>query len=273
MKARAAAARIRTRLEAARIPDAAFEAELLTRHASGLSRGAFFADACLGAGAEERLDALLTRRLRREPTSYLTGVREFHGVELIVGEGALIPRPETELLVEIGVAEAERIAGATVLDVGTGCGAIAIAVARGAPAAQVVATDVSARALRFASRNVARCGVAVSLRWSSLAGGVEQADVVLANLPYLPTDDIAELQPEVSQWEPRIALDGGDDGLDLVRALLTDCAERLRPQLAAFEVGLGQAREVAALVESHGAEAGIVPDLAGHERVVTARWR
>ena len=273
MRARAAAARVRARLEAAGIPDAALEAELLTRHASGLSRAAFFAGKLAPEGACARLQTLVARRLRREPAPYLTGLREFHGLEFAVGPGALIPRPETELLVETGLAELARDPGATVLDAGTGCGAIAVAVASAAPNARVVATDVSDAALGLAARNVARHGVRVALVRGDLASGIARADVVLANLPYVPADAIAGLQPEVRRWEPRVALDGGPDGLGLVRALLDDCAARLRPRLAAFEVGLGQAAPVAERARALGAEAAILHDLAGWERVVTARWR
>ena len=272
MRARAAAARVRAELEAAGIPDAALEAEVLTRHASGLSRSAFFADEPVPEGVCGELDALVARRLRREPAPYLTGMREFHGLEFLVGPGTLIPRPETELLVEIGVSELARHPGATVLDVGTGCGAIAITVASASPDANVIAADVSVDALRIAALNVARHSVAVALVQSDLAGSVAAADIVLANLPYVPERDIEGLQPEVRQWEPRVALDGGTDGLDLVRALLADCGARLRPRLAAFEVGMGQAGRVAKEAERLGARADIVHDLAGWERVVTARW-
>ena len=272
MKARAAAARVRAELEAAGIPDAAIEAEVLTRHASGLSRSAFFADMAVDEGTWARLDALIARRLRREPTPYLTGVREFHGIELVVGPGALIPRPETELLVEIGLAELERDPEAIVLDMGTGCGGVAIAVASAAPGARVLATDVSASTLELAALNVERCRVAVSLMRGDLASGIARADIILANLPYVPAGIIETLQPEVRGWEPRVALDGGEDGLDLVRALLADCSARLRPRLLAFEVGMGQARRVVEIAEGLGAEAAIEHDLAGWERVVTARW-
>lgn len=273
MKARAAAARVRAELEAAGIPDAAIEAEVLTRHASGLSRAAYFADAPVADGSCARLEELVERRLRREPTPYLTGMREFHGLEFAVGPGTLIPRPETELLVELGLAELERHPDATVVDVGTGCGVVALAVASAAPEARVIATDVSADALRVAALNVARHGAPVALVQGDLAFGVERADIVLANLPYVPAGAIEGLQPEIHGWEPHVALDGGGDGLDLVRRLLDDCASRLRPRLAAFELGLGQAGPVAELAESLGGEAAIAHDLAGWERVVTARWR
>ncbi len=272
MKPRAVAARVRAELEAAGIPDAAMEAELLTRHASELSRSAFFADEPVAEGTDARLEALMERRLRREPTPYLTGVREFHGLEFTVGEGALIPRPESELLVEIGLAELERDPGATVLDMGTGCGAIAIAVASAAPEARIVATDISADALRIAALNVAQHSVPVALVRGDLARAIARADIILANLPYVPEGVIETLQPEVQHWEPRVALNGGEDGLDLLRALLDDCRDRLRPRLIAFEVGLGQARRLAEIVEGVGAEAEIVNDLVGWERVVTARW-
>ncbi len=272
MKARQVAARVRAELAAAGIPDAAMEAEVLTRHAGGLSRSAFFADMPVAEGTCGRIEELLERRLQREPTPYLTGVREFHGVEFLVGPGALIPRPETELLVELGLAELEHDPDAILLDMGTGCGAIAIAVASAAPQARVIASDISADALRIAALNVARHAVPVSLVQSDLAQGIARADIILANLPYVPEGVIETLQPEVRGWEPHVALDGGPDGLDLVRAMLADCGARLRPRLAAFEVGLGQARRLAEIVETFGAEAAIEHDLVGWERVVTARW-
>lgn len=272
MKAREAAAQVRAELEAAGIPDAAMEAELLTRHASGLSRSAFFADEPVAEGIRDELDTLVARRLRREPTPYLTGLREFHGLELVVGPGALIPRPETELLVEVGLRELERDPGATVLDLGTGCGAIAIAIATAAPGTRVIAADVSADALAVAALNVKRHAVPVSLVRGDLARAIRRADIILANLPYVPEGIIETLQPEVQHYEPRVALNGGEDGLDLVRALLADCESRLRPRLVAFEVGMGQARHVVEAAEALGAEAGIEHDLVGWERVVTARW-
>ena len=272
MRARAAAARARAELEAAGIPDAAIEAEVLTRHASGLSRSAFFADEAMAEGACERLEALVARRLQREPTPYLTGLREFHGLEFLVGPDTLIPRPETELLVEVGLTELGDDPGATVVDIGTGCGAIAVAVATAVPEARVIATEVSPGALRIAAANIARHSVDVSLIHGDLARGIAHADIVLANLPYVPAGSIEALQPEVRRWEPRMALDGGDDGLDLVCTLLTDCGERLRPRLAAFELGLGQAEPVAEMARALGAETCILHDLAGWERAVTARW-
>ena len=136
-----------------------------------------------------------------------------------------------------------------------------------------LATDVSADALRLAARNAARHGAAVALARGHLAAAVARADVVLANLPYVPARDIDALQPEIRRWEPRLALDGGEDGLDLVRALLDDCGARLRPRLAALEVGPGQAGPVAAHAAALGAETDVALDLAGRERAVTARWR
>lgn len=273
MKARAAAAQARAQLEAAGIQDCAMEAEILTRHASGLSRSAYFADEPVDEGSRTRLAALVERRLRREPTPYLTGVREFRGLEFAVGPGALIPRPETELLVELGLAELERDPDAVVVDMGTGCGNVAVALADAAPGATIVATDYSADALRLAATNVARHEAAVELVRADLSHALAGADVILSNLPYVPTGVIPELQPEVRGWEPRIALDGGDDGLDLIRIVLDDCQARLRPRLVAFEVGLGQARTLAEHIAGLDAEAGIEHDLVGWERVVTARWQ
>jgi release factor glutamine methyltransferase len=183
----------------------------------------------------------------------------------------LIPRPETELLVEIALDELKTAPDSIVVDVGTGSGAVAIAIAANAPAS-VVATDVSTGALTLARRNAHSNGVPVQFLRSNLATAIGHADVVVANLPYIPTREIPQLQPEVRDWEPRIALDGGVDGLDLVRVLIADCAKRLHPRLLALEVALGEAGAVACLGRSLGAHAEILNDLAGIERVVCLRW-
>ncbi len=272
MSARAEAARAARSLKAARVPDAAFEAELLVRTAAGLTRPEYFANPDLDGEARERLEDLIRRRSMREPFAYITGRREFFGREFAVTPDVLIPRPETETLVEVGLAEVKRNPNAVVVDVGAGSGAIAISVAVEAPQATVVGVDVSATALGVARGNAARLAPSVRFVRGNLADALGHADVVLANLPYIPSRTVLTLEPEVRDWEPRRALDGGPDGLDLVRALIDDCARRLRPRLLALELAVGQDVAVSRYGESLGASVSVVRDLAGIERVVCFRW-
>lgn len=222
----------------------------------------------------------LRRRLERCPTPYITGVREFYGIEFYVAPGVLIPRPETELLVEESLrqlnarAESRRIPN--FVDVGTGSGAIAISVAKNCAQARCFATDISVSALQIASLNAKR---------SRLAGRIEflqgdlldpvpvQPDVVAANLPYIATADWAALPPEIREHEPREALDGGADGLGQIHRLIESASARL-PENGALllEVGDGQAGDV--LRTLAGAFSGwkryVLRDLAGIERVTVA---
>jgi release factor glutamine methyltransferase len=272
VSARAVARDTAAELAAAGVAEAAFEAEYLVRAISGLSRAAFYADAPWPAGANGELAAALERRMGREPAAYIAGVREFFGREFTVDRGVLIPRPETELLVELALAEIAPGSAPVAADVGTGSGCIGVSVALERPSARVVAVDVSAGACSVAAGNAGRLRAGVTVVRGDLLAPLRQADIVLANLPYIASKEIAELQPEVRDWEPRLALDGGPDGLDLIRRLVADCGERVRPRLLALEVAAGQARDVAALASAAGATAAVHQDLAGIERVVTARW-
>lgn len=273
MKARDAAAAVRDRLAAAGIADAAFEAEYLVRAAAGLPRPAFFANPELPDAAIAAIAASVARRQAREPAPYITGHREFWGLDFAVGPGVLVPRPETELLVEIAVAETRDLERAVVADIGTGSGCIAVAVATEVPGVMVVASDISPEALAVARHNARRHRARVSFLRGDLAAPIGRADVVVANLPYIATDEIDALEPEVSRWEPRIALDGGGDGFDLIRRLVADCAQRLRPRLLALEVGYGMASTASAIATGQGAAVEVTNDLAGIERVVCCRWR
>jgi release factor glutamine methyltransferase len=270
--ARAAAGKAEQRLAAAGIPDSKFEAELLAREAAGISRAAYFAGADMESGAVERLESWVGRREQREPAPYITGHREFYGREFAVGPGVLVPRPETELLVELALRELDAHPALVVLEVGTGSGAVAVSIAAERPAARVIATEVSPEAMAFAHANATRHAPGLNLVLGDLAGAVRLASVVLANLPYIPTWEIEALEPEVSRWEPRVALDGGGDGFDLIRRLVADCAGRLRPRLLALEVGFGQAESVATIIAGFGPRAWFVKDLAGIDRIVCARW-
>ena len=264
-------------LRAAGVEDARLDAELLLAEATGWSRAALVAEpaAEVPPAAGRRFGELVRRRLRREPVAYILGRKGFRGIELAVDSRVLIPRPETELLVELALESRPS----RVLDVGTGSGAIALAVADELPECEVTATDTSAGALAVARANAERLGLTDRVRF--LEGTLpadESFDLILANLPYVAERDWATLQPEVTQWEPREALLAGPDGLDAYRALITKSAGplcrigRLRSGGLGVEVGEGQAPAVAALMRDAGF-AGVEArnDLAGIERVVVGR--
>jgi release factor glutamine methyltransferase len=273
-------------LTAAGVDEPRLDAELLLGEAMGCERVALIADpaAQVPPVAARAFGEMVRRRLRREPVAYILGRKGFRHLELEVDRRVLIPRPETELLVEVALERQPR----SVLDVGTGSGAIALAVADELPGCAVTATDTSAAALEVARANAERLGLADRVRF--VAGTVPEGefDLILANLPYVAERDWSSLQPEVTQWEPREALLAGPDGLDFYRALLAvprpagsqsvrsypphaaESANALRGMgVVALEVGEGQAQAVAELVGAAGfAEVETRRDLAGIERVV-----
>ena len=220
---------------------------------------------------------MVRRRLRREPVAYILGRKSFRSIELEVDRRVLIPRPETELLVELAVELRPR----RVLDIGTGSGAVALAIADELPECEVVATDTSAAALEVARVNAERLGLAERVRlvegmlpetdmgWVG-EGGAGAFDLVVANLPYVAETEWADLQPEVIQWEPREALLAGPDGLDVIRAAIPVAAGATSS--LALEVGAGQAPAVSELLFEAGfARVETRPDLAGIPRVVWGR--
>lgn len=271
------------------------DAELLLGHVLRIDRTGVIAhpDAPVGDGQTAAFEALVARRAAGEPVAYLRGMREFHGIALGVDARVLIPRPETELLVDLGAADlrarltgAPRPSGAPPLrawDVGTGSGAIAVALAvtlrKGGYLGEVriAATDISPDALVVAIENAVAHGVAdaVDLVMGDLldAPVPQPVELLLANLPYIATDDVETLSVEV-RAEPHLALDGGIDGLTLVRRLVTGLPDALVPGgLALLEVGAGQAPAVEALVATSlpGWVVRHHDDLAGHARVVAIR--
>lgn len=271
-------------LLAAGVPDGRLDAEVLLAAASGRGRASLIADPSgpLPPAATRLYGEFVRRRLRREPVAYIVGTKGFRRIELDVDRRVLVPRPETELLVEVALERAPR----RVLDIGTGSGAIALALADELPEATIVATDTSPGALEVARANAERLGLAGRVHFE--AGTVpegEPFDLVLANLPYVAERDWAGLGPEVTEWEPREALLAGEDGLDAYRELLAPMdagpAECLRPTFSdvpevlagatavAVEIGEGQAIEVAELMRDAGfGEVSVREDLAGIERVV-----
>ncbi len=277
-------------LAAAGVEGPRLDAEVLLGEAMGCGRALLAADPAraLPAPAARSFAAMVRRRLRREPVAYILGSKGFRNLELSVDRRVLIPRPETELLVEVAL---ER-QPARLLDLGTGSGAIALAVADELPGCEVLATDTSAGALEVARANAERLGLAgrVELRQGSVPAG-ERFDLVLANLPYVAERDWPSLQPEVTEWEPREALLAGPDGLDAYRALFPPCGSHFSryggkstatspseravdPGVAAavaVEVGEGQASAVAELARRAGfTRTAVRRDLAGIERVVVA---
>ena len=271
MRARALARDLAAMLASAHVEDATFEAELLVRYAAGLDRAAYYLDPELPEQTVQVARALAERRRRREPIPYIVGEREFYGRSFLVTPATLVPRPETELLVELALDHLGRSDESVVVDVGTGCGCIAVSVACERPAATVIATDISRDAVRVAARNAARLGARVYFLVTDLVAGLRRADLIVANLPYVPREEIEALQDEIREWEPRVALDGGPGGTAVIERLVRT-APVLRPQLLALEVGAGQAARVAAACEATGARVSVQSDLAGIPRVVVARW-
>jgi release factor glutamine methyltransferase len=270
-------------MRAAGIEEPRLDAELLLAEATGWDRARLAADpeAEIPPPAARRFGEMVRRRLRREPVAYIIGRRGFRHLEFAVDPRVLIPRPETELLVELALELQPR----RVLDVGTGSGAIALAIASELPGCEVVACDTSSSALEVARANAERLGLAgrVELVEGTLPGGAGEFDLIVANLPYVSEAEWGDLEPEVTEWEPREALLAGPDGLAAIRSLLSD---RLRVssriarvntksaegRTVALEVGDGQAEGVAGLMREAGYEAiEMRRDLAGIERVVVGR--
>jgi release factor glutamine methyltransferase len=263
----AAVARARARLQAAGCETPRLDAELLLAFVLGVGRERLVLDRDLGLNGVERsrFDDLLTRREAREPVAYIVGHKEFRRLLVTVDRRVLIPRPETELLVEVGLG---LPAGARVADVGTGSGAVALALADERPDLVVRGLEVDPGALSVAVSNRDRLGLAVDLVAADLLDdGVY--DAVLANLPYVPAGSV--LAPEIAGYEPAGALFAGADGLDVVRRLVEMVAGRRPLPLLALEIGSGQAAAVVELLSGAGAGFGrveVLRDLAGSERVV-----
>jgi release factor glutamine methyltransferase len=252
----------------------------LAAHAFGMARVQLYTHFDRPLAAEElaALRELVRRRQAGEPVAYLTGKKEFWSLDLRVDSRVLVPRPDTETLVEVALDLLPKAEPRRVADIGTGSGAVALALKRERPEADVVAVDRSPDALAVARANALRLGLAVRFVEGDLLAplvGEAPFDLLTANLPYIPTADLADLAPEVHS-EPRLAIDGGADGLDLIRRLLADGAgvrNALAPGAAvALEIGVGQAGTVAGLLRAAGLVDPVIRcDLAGRERVVVAR--
>lgn len=270
----------RSRLAAAGLEQPHLEAQLLLGHAAGMDRVGLFTRGheTLAAPVQERFRILLAARARRVPLAYLTGEREFWSLRFAVDPHVLIPRPETETLV---AAALDRLApGAKLVDIGTGSGAVIIAVAREMGRGRWWATDRSPEALAVARVNAATHGLAGRITFACgdlcapLAGEEGSFDAMVSNPPYIPSADLEGLQPEVRDHEPRLALDGGANGLDILTRLVREAPRFLKSRgWLLVEIGAGQAEDVRALAHGTGAYGALdtCRDLAGHERVIAAQ--
>jgi len=274
-RVKAQLAKTRATLEATGIPYPWLDAEILVAHVLHSSRERLHShpERPLTAAQRQRLSRLTARRAARVPVPYLIGEREFYGHMLRVTPAVLIPRPESELLVELAVdwltahPDARRV-----IDLGTGSGAVAISVAIAVPHVGIEARDVSARALRVAAENVARYRLRrrIAIVKGDLLQGAAPADLILANLPYIP-DALRRVRPKELHYEPALALDGGKDGLALIRTALAQAPASIRlGGLLLFECDPAQTRRLVRMAQGHWPTAGVSvhKDLAGFDRTV-----
>ena len=258
-------------------PDAQLEAEVLIRHVLRIDRATFFRDLeqPVTDCDRERLDDLVNRRLNREPLNYITGLREFYGLDFEVSDSVLIPRQETELLVDtvISLARSRPKCEMKICDIGTGSGAIAVSVAVNLPSAEVMAIDISQRALDIADANRRMHGVynRVSLRRGNLLEPVDwKPEIIVSNPPYIRRSDLSLLQPEI-QYEPSVALDGGPDGLEVIRGLLRQSSDKVSSTGAIlFEIDSSQKDSARMLSREYfpNSEISILDDLSGNSRAI-----
>ena len=272
-------------LAAAGIESARLDAEVLLGHVLAMTREQLVVatDLRLAAEQSQQFAALLQRRLSREPVAYITGKQEFWSLDFQVTRDVLIPRPETERLVEVSLAligELRCCGPLRVLDVGTGSGAIAVSLATELPSAEVFATDVSTAALEVAQGNAMLNDVADRITFlpgdlfTALGGDVAAFDLIVSNPPYIRRAQIANLEPEVHRWEPRGALDGGADGLDYYRRIAAEAGQFLTPNGAlALEIGGDMGAQICAVLNQVGRyrDVAVFQDYAGCDRLVGAK--
>ncbi len=265
--------------EKAGVPNPRLDVELLLAHALKLKRMDLYLqfERVFTAPELDALRPLVKRRAAREPLQHLVGSVDFCGVTLAVSRAALVPRPETEVVAQVAIARLDAATPRTVLDLGTGSGAILLALLAARPKARGVGTDRDAAALALARANAETTGLAarVEFREGDLFApvGEERFDLLVSNPPYIPSGEIANLQPEVREHDPRAALDGGPDGLDVLRRLAKDAAAHLNPGgTLVMEIGHDQSAAVEALLRETGWEmVAFHKDLQGIARIVEAR--
>ncbi len=257
------------------------DSEVLLAHALGVDRLSLYMDLDrpLTPTERDRYRDLVRRRAGREPVALITQTREFWSIPFRVRRGVLIPRPETEILVECVLAEIRQIPSPEILEIGTGSGAVAVAVAREMPEARIVATDIDPAVIQMAALNSRQAGVSSSIRlvaadlFSPFRPGT-RFDVICSNPPYVPTKEIALLEPEIVLFEPHSALDGGPDGLDLIRKLAAGAPDYLKTSGALImEIGDQQEDCATALLTSEGClrDVRVFRDLAGRPRVIVGK--
>ena len=269
------------------IEDAGREAEIIVSHCIGVNRTVLYRDNPEIREEEiERIDELLKRRSKKEPLQYILGYVDFYGLKIKVGKGVLIPRPETELLAEeaIKAVKREALSVMRILDLCTGSGCLALALAREFPDAKVYGTDTSENAIRHAEENAEfNCINNVTFLEGNLFDPVADLtachpspvtfDLIVSNPPYIKRDDIKNLQPEVKDWEPVEALAGGENGLDYYRAIIPEAKAYLKEGGdLILEIGAGQSREVRRIAEEAGfINISLIKDYAGIERIFVAK--
>ncbi|HEU4403812.1 MAG TPA: peptide chain release factor N(5)-glutamine methyltransferase [Polyangiaceae bacterium] len=265
------------------IEGARLEAELLLAHVLKVDRVRILTDPSrpLEAGELAAYRELIRRRRAREPVAYLLGVREFYGRPFRVDRRVLIPRPDTETLVEVALARTRhRSLSGRALDLCTGSGCVAVTFARERPTWRVDGADLSPGAVAVARDNALRLGAVWNVRWlvgdlyAPLDPARDRYDLVTANPPYIPRGEIAALDPDIRDFEPRVALDGGESGLELAARVVRGAPPFLRPgALLALEIMTGQGADARALFERAGfADVEVANDYGGRERVVSGRW-
>lgn len=272
-------------LDGMRVMEPQRNAQLLLEHVLGLSGTSYYMALAEPFPADRRraLEEAINRKAQGVPAQYIIGEQEFYGRPFEVTPAVLIPRPETELLVEAVLKYGRELTprpdgGLKVVDIGTGSGAIAITLALQSKGWDVLASDISPDALEVAARNAKKLGAQVEFRQGNLLEPFAGTgpDILVSNPPYIPAEDIEELQPEVRDYEPRTALDGGPDGLNPYRIMMAQLSLlSAPPRLIAFELGMGQAGDVAELLRKAGywEEIVTVPDLAGIDRHVLGIFR
>lgn len=272
---------VRDRLRVAGIETASLDARLLAEAAFGIdsTKLAISENEPADLGALTRLEGLATRRLAREPVARILGEKAFYGLDFMLSPETLVPRPETELLVDLALEALAGIAAPRILDLGTGTGCIIVSILAHLPSATAVATDLSRDALDTARVNAARHGVAARLDfrqgdWFAALGSGERFDLIVSNPPYILSAEIAGLDLEVREHDPRTALDGGEDGLSPYYVLAAESARHLTPGgRVLVEHGAGQSAAISGLFARHGfAEISCHHDLGGHDRALQATW-
>jgi release factor glutamine methyltransferase len=267
-------------LERAGVPEPTASAEVLLSEVLGIGRTEIaLRDEPLTEEQAERYEAWISRREKREPVQRILGYAYFRNLRLALNEETLLPRPDTESVVEAALERVDRRGGSCrVLDIGTGSGAIAISIAQERPLCEVHATDTSEAALELARRNAERAGVKIGHHLADVASGLEflenGVDVLVSNPPYIMSSEVPNLAPEVRAWDARTALDGGSDGLTYFRRIFMEAPPLLRDGAdVVLEVGDGQADAVLELGSRAGfTPLGSRPDLAGTPRAVLLRW-